>query len=81
MGNIYFTALLSITQNILEFQIDKDVIMKIMTKKKKKKYKIIPLYIEQILSLIDETVYEKRNRLNINIDILGKKGSQKKLKK
>ena len=81
LGNIYFTALLSITQNILEFQIDKDVIMKIMTNLINKKYKIIPLYIEQILSLIDETVYEKRNRLNINIDILGKKGSQKKLKK
>jgi hypothetical protein len=75
-GNIYFTVLLSITQNILEFQIDKVIIMKIMTNLIDKKYKIIPEYIEQILCLIDETVYEKRNKLDVNTDILGKRKSK-----
>jgi hypothetical protein len=37
-----------------------------------KKYNLIPIYIEQILSLIEETVYEKRKKFNVNIDILGK---------
>ena len=41
-----------------------------------KKYKIIPEYIEQILCLIDETVYEKRNKLDVNTDILGKRKSK-----
>ena len=70
--NIYFTVLLSATQNILEFQIDKEVIKKIMVNLIDKKYNLIPIYIEQILSLIEETVYEKRKKFNVNIDILGK---------
>ena len=72
MNNIYFCVLLSVTQNILEFQIDKNIIMKIMTNLIDKKYKLIPEYIEQILALIDGTVYEKRKKFNVNNDILGK---------
>ena len=72
MNNIYFCVLLSITQNILEFQIEKNIIMKIMTNLIDKKYKLIPEYIEQIFTLIDGTVYEKRKKFNVNIDILGK---------
>ena len=44
-----------------------------------KKYKLIPIYIEQILCLIDGTVYEKRKKFNVNIDILGKE--RKEIKK
>ena len=51
MNNVYFCVLLSVTQNILEFQIEKNIIMKIMTNLIDKKYKLIPEYIEQILSL------------------------------
>ena len=64
INNIYFTVLLSVTQNILEFQIDKLTVMKIMSYMIDKKYKIMPVYIEQIFSLIDETVYEKRTKFN-----------------
>ena len=70
--NVYFSVLLSTTQNILEFQIDKDIIKKIMVNLIDKKYNITPTYIEQILSLIEDTVYEKKKHFNINIDILGK---------
>ena len=72
MNNVYFCVLLSVTQNILEFQIEKNIIMKIMTNLIDKKYKLIPEYIEQILSLIDGTVYEKRKKFNVNLEILGK---------
>ena len=72
INHIYFCVFLSVTQNILEFQIEKVIIMKIMTNLIDKKYKLIPEYIEQILSLIDGTVYEKRKKFNVNIDILGK---------
>ena len=72
INNIYFSVLLSVTQNILEFQINKDTIMKIMTNLIDKKYKLTPLYIEQIFSLIEETKYEKKNKFDVNIDILGK---------
>ena len=76
INNIYFSVLLSITQNILEFQIKKDTIMKIMTNLIDKKYKLIPVYIEQIFSLIEETPYENRNKFDINIDILGKENKK-----
>lgn len=79
LNNIYYCVLLSITQNLLEFQIDKLIIMKIMTNLIDKKYKLIPIYIEQILCLIDGTVYEKRKKFNVNIDILGKE--RKEIKK
>ena len=70
--NLYFSVLLSATHNILEFQIDKEIIKKIMVNLIDKKYNISPMYIEQILSLIEDTVYEKKKQFNINIDILGK---------
>lgn len=70
INNIYFTVLLSVTQNILEFKIDKLTIMKIMSNLIDKKYKITPIYIEQIFTLIDETVYEKRTKFNPYKDIL-----------
>ena len=71
-SNVYFSILLSVTQNILEFQIDKEIIKKIMVNLIDKKYNLIPTHFEQILSLIEDTVYEKRKHFNINIDILGK---------
>ena len=70
--NLYFTVLLSVTQNILEFQVKKEVIKKIMDEIIAKKYNIIPEYIEQIKSLIDETKYIKRKKFDINEDILSK---------
>ena len=76
INNIYFSVLLSITQNILEFQIPKDTIMKLMTNLIDKKYKLIPVYIEQIFSLIEETKYENRNKFDVNIDILGKESKK-----
>ena len=76
INNIYFSVLLSITQNILEFQIKKDTIMKIMSNLIDKKYKLIPVYIEQIFSLIEETPYENRNKFDVNIDILGKESKK-----
>ena len=76
INNIYFSVLLSITQNILEFQINKDSIMKIMTNLIDKKYKLMPAFIEQIFSLIEETKYESRNKFNVNIDILGKESKK-----
>ena len=69
--NLYFTVLLSVTQNILEFQINKEVIKKIMDDIIAKKYNIIPEYIEQIKSLIDETKYVNKKKFDINEDILG----------
>ena len=69
--NLYFSVLLSVTQNILEFQVNKEVIKKIMDDIIAKKYNIIPEYIEQINSLIDETKYIDKKKLDINKDILG----------
>ena len=69
--NLYFTVLLSVTQNILEFQVNKEVIKKIMDDIIAKKYNIIPEYIEQIKSLIDETKYVNKKKFDINEDILG----------
>ena len=68
--NLYFSVLLSVTQNILEFQVNKEVIKKIMDDIIAKKYNIIPEYIEQIKSLIDETKYIDKKKLDINKDIL-----------
>ena len=76
INNIYFSVLLSITQNILKFQINKDIIMQIMSNLIDKKYKLIPVYIEQIFSLIEETKYENRDKFDINIDILGKESKK-----
>ena len=73
--NIYFSVILSVTQNILEFQIDKDIIKTIIINVINQKYNqinLIPVYIEQIISLIDETIYQKRKKFNIDVDILGK---------
>ena len=70
--NLYFTVLLSVTQNILEFQVNKEVIKKIMDDIIAKKYNIIPEYIEQIKSLIDETKYINKKKFDINEDILSK---------
>ena len=72
LNNLYFSVFLSVTQNILEFQIDKEIIRKILVNLINKKYNLMPIYFEQILSLIEETVYQQRNKFNINIDILGK---------
>jgi len=69
--NLYFTVLLSVTQNLLEFQVNKEVIKKIMDDIIAKKYNIIPEYIEQIKSLIDETKYVNKKKFDINEDILG----------
>ena len=74
--NVYFSVILSVTQNILEFQIDKDIIKTIIINIINQKYNqinLIPIYIEQILSLIEETIYQKRKKFNIDVDILGKK--------
>ena len=76
INNIYFSVLLSITQNLLEFQISKDTIMKIMTNLIDKKYKLIPIYIEQIFSLIEETKYENRDKFDVDIDIFGKESKK-----
>ena len=70
--NLYFSVLLSVTQNILEFQVNKEIIKKIMDDIIAKKYNIIPEYIEQIKSLIDETKYVNKTKFDINEDILGK---------
>lgn len=70
--NLYFTVLLSVTQNILEFQVNKEIIKKIMDDIIGKKYNIIPEYIEQIKSLIDETKYVHKTKFDINKEILGK---------
>ena len=70
--NLYFTVLLSVTQNILEFQVNKEVIKKIMDDIIAKKYNIIPEYIQQIKSLIDETKYVDKKKFDINEDILSK---------
>ena len=70
--NLYFTVLLSVTQNILEFQVNKEVIKKIMDEIIAKKYNIIPEYIEQIKSLIDGTKYVNKKKFDINGDILAK---------
>ena len=70
-NNLYFSVLLSVTQNICEFQVNKEVIKKIMDAIIAKKYNIIPEYIEQINSLIDETKYVNKKKLDINKDILG----------
>ena len=70
-NNLYFSVLLSVTQNICEFQVNKEVIKKIMDGIIAKKYNIIPEYIEQIKSLIDETKYVNNKKLDINKDILG----------
>jgi hypothetical protein len=74
--NIYFSVLLSTTQNILAFQINKDIIKTIIINLINEKYNqlnLFPIYIEQILSLIEETVYNKKNKFNVDADILGKK--------
>ena len=71
-SNIYFSVFLSVTQNILEFQIDKHIIRKILVNLINKKYSLTPMHYEQLLSLIEETVYQEKQQFNINFDILGK---------
>ena len=74
--NVYFSVLLSATQNILAFQINKDIIKTMIITLINEKYNqinLFPVYIEQILSLIEETVYKKRKKFNPDVDILGKK--------
>ena len=70
--NLYFTILLSVTQNIMEFQVNKEIIKNIINDLISKKYNLTQMYIEQIESLIEGTVYEKKNKFNVNIDVLGK---------
>jgi hypothetical protein len=72
LSNMHFGVFLSVTQNLLEFQIDKHIIRKILVNLINKKYNLIPMHYEQLLSLIEETVYIEKQKFDINFDILGK---------
>ena len=67
MQSIFFSFIICDT----EYIVNKEVIKKIMDDIIAKKYNIIPEYIEQIKSLIDETKYIDKKKLDINKDILG----------
>ena len=68
---IYFGKLLSLTQNIMEFELDKNIVYKIIHNLIDTKYNLTEEFIKEIDELIEITPYEEKSVFNPEKDILG----------
>ena len=71
MSRIYFGKLLSLTQNIMEFHLDKKIVYKIIHDLINTKYNITEELVNEIDKLIELTSYEETQEFNPEKDILG----------
>ena len=71
MSQIYFGKLLSLTQNIMEFHLDKKIVYKIIHDLIDTKYSLTEELINEIDQLIEITPYEEKKDFDPEKDILG----------
>ena len=71
MNRIYFGKLISTTQNIMEFQLDKKIVYKIIHELIESKYNLTEDLIKEIDQLIELTPYDDKKEFNPENDILG----------
>ena len=71
MSQIYFGKLLSLTQNIMEFRLDKKIVYKIIHDLIDTKYYLTEDLIKEIDQLIEFTPYEEKKDFDPEKDILG----------
>ena len=70
MSQIFFGIFIGHAQNIMEFQLEKQLVYKIIHNLINTKYNISEEFIKQIDALIENTKYEKKTKLNPEKDIL-----------
>ena len=70
MSKIYFGKLLSLTQNIMEFHLDKKIVYKIIHDLINTKYFLTEALINEIDQLIEFTPYDEKKNFNPEKDIL-----------